>query len=67
MTNYPVEMIIYIMDSSIDYENRLNPISKYINEINKWLDFENRKETQISISDIDFEDDQHYYINSINK
>ena len=67
MINYPVEMIIYIMDSSIDYENRLNPISKYINEINKWLDFENRKETQISISDIDFEDDQHYYINSINK
>ena len=60
-------MIIYIMDSSIDYEYRLNPISKYINEINKWLDFENRKETQISISDIDFEDDQHYYFNSINK
>ena len=55
------------MDSSIDYENRLNPISKYINEINKWLDFENRKETQITYSDVEFEDDQHYYLNSIKK
>ena len=67
MKNNPVEMIIYLMDSSIDYENRLNPISKYINEINKWLDFENRKETQITYSDVEFEDDQHYYLNSIKK
>ena len=67
MINNPVEMIIYLMDSSIDYENRKNPISKYMNEINKWLDFENRKETQISFSEVEFEDDQHYYLNSINK
>jgi len=67
MIKNPVEMIIYLMDSSINYEDRKNPISKYMNEINKWLDFENRKETQISLSDVEFEDDQHYYFNSINK
>ena len=59
---YPIEMIIYFLDSSIDYKNRYNPTSIYINSLNRWLDLDLKKESQIFISPFEFSNDENLII-----
>ena len=55
----PIEMIVYFLDTAIDYESRKKPISLFINMINKWLDFSFVKETAIYISPVTFTNDEN--------
>jgi len=59
---YPIEMIIYFLDSSIDYKNRYNPTSIYINSLNRWLDLDLKKESQIFLSPFEFSNDENLII-----
>ena len=59
---YPIEMIIYFLDSSIDYKNRYNPTSIYFNSLNRWLDLDLKKESQIFLSPFEFSNDENLII-----
>ena len=61
-SNYPIEMIIYFMDTGIDYKIKNNPTSLYINSINRWLEYSIKKETQIFFSPFVFDDDENLFI-----
>ena len=58
----PIEMIVYFLDTAIDYESRKKPISLFINMINKWLDFSFVKETAIYISPVTFSNDENIIV-----
>ena len=58
----PIEMIVYFLDTAIDYESRTKPISLFINMINKWLDFSFVKETAIYISPVTFSNDENIIV-----
>ena len=58
----PIEMIVYFLDTAIDYESRKKPISLFINMINKWLDFSFVKETAIYISPVTFTNDENIIV-----
>ena len=47
MAQNPIEMILYYIDTSVDYESRDKTITHHIRMLNKWLDFNIKKETQM--------------------
>lgn len=63
-SKYPIEMIIYFMDTGIDYKLKNNPISLYINSVNRWLEYSIKKETQVFFSPFEFDDDENLFISN---
>jgi len=67
MAQNPIEMILYYIDTSIDYESRDKTITQHIRMLNKWLDFNIKKETQVFISSLYFENDENIIVSSPKK
>ena len=67
MEDNPIEMVIYFLDSGIDYQNRTNPLPLYINYINRGLDEYFEKTTEIFLSTIEFNNDESLLFNKENK
>ena len=67
MQTDPIEMVIYFLDTGIDYKNRSNPLPLYINYINKGLDLYFLKTTEIFLSKIEFSNDDNLIFNKENK
>ena len=67
MQDNPIEMIIYFLDSRIDYQNRTNTLPLYINYINRGLDEYFEKTTEIFLSKIEFINDESLLFNKENK
>ena len=59
MQNHPIEMAIYFIDTAIHYKDRENPLPSYINYICKGLDLNFVKTSEISISTIEFTNDEN--------
>ena len=64
MVRNPIEMILYYIDTSVDYESRDKTITHHIRMLNKWLDFNIKKETQVFISPLYFENDENIIISA---
>ena len=64
MQNTPIEMVIYFLDTGIDYKDRDNPLPIYINYINRGLDLYFSKTTEIFLSTIEFVHDENIIINN---
>ena len=64
MQKNPIEMVIYFLDTGIDYQNRKNPLPLYINYINKGLDLYFVKTTELFFSTIEFTNDENLMINN---
>jgi hypothetical protein len=67
MAENPIEMILYYIDTSIDYESRDKTITHHIRMLNKWLDFNIKKETQVFISPLYYENDENIIISDPKK
>ena len=67
MQTNPIEMVIYFLDTGIDYQNRNYPLPLYINYINKGLDLYFEKTTEIFLSKIEFKNDDNLIFNKENK
>ena len=67
MVRNPIEMILYYIDTSVDYESRDKTITHHIRMLNKWLDFNIKKETQVFISPLYFENDENIIISDPKK
>ena len=59
MQNHPIEMAIYFIDTAIHYKDRENLLPSYINYICKGLDLNFVKTSEISISTIEFTNDEN--------
>ncbi len=59
MQNNKIEMAIYFLDTAIHYKNRSNPLPHYINYLVKGLDINFIKTTEISLSTIEFTNDEN--------
>ena len=66
MQDNPIEMVIYFLDSGIDYQNRFNPLPLYINYINRGLDEYFEKTTEIFLSKIEFNNDESLFFHKDN-
>ena len=64
MQNNKIEMAIYFLDTAIHYKNRSNPLPHYINYIVKGLDINFIKTTEISISTIEFTNDDNFFFSN---
>ena len=62
LINNPLEMSIYFMDTSFDYQNRKNFISKNLNYIFKNIDLNFAKYTKIFISSLEYSTDENLII-----
>jgi len=60
------DFVLYFVDTSIDYENRKNPLPKYINYLYKNLDIDFVKYFQILISSLQFYNDENIIIENSN-
>jgi hypothetical protein len=67
MARNPIEMILYYIDTSIDYESRDKTITHHIRMLNKWLDFNIKKETQVFISPLYYENDENIIVSAPKK
>ena len=67
MARNPIEMILYYIDTSIDYESRDRTITHHIRMLNKWLDFNIKKETQVFISPLYYQNDENIIISDPKK
>jgi hypothetical protein len=67
MQDNPIEMVIYFLDSGIDYQNKSNPLPLYINYINRGLDEYFEKTTEIFLSIIEFINDESLFFHKENK
>jgi len=63
MQKNPIEMVIFFLDTGIDYQNRKNPLPIYINYINKGLDLYFVKTTELFFSSVEFTNDENLMIN----
>ena len=63
LSNYNIQMSIYFLDTSVDYQNHLNPINKYINNLYQDIDIYVEKVKEILIAKIEFSDDNNLIIN----
>ena len=66
MDKNPIDMVIYFLDSGIDYKNRTTPLPLYINYITRGLDLYFEKTTEIFLSTIEFTNDENLFINNGN-
>ena len=64
MSNKPIEMSIYFLDTAIHYQNRTKPLPIYINYLTKSIDLNFEKHSEISISTIEFTDDENLFFNN---
>ena len=64
MQSRPIEMAIYFIDTAIHYQNRSNPLPPYINYVKKGLDLNFIKTTEISISTIEFTNDENLFFDN---
>jgi len=62
MEKHRFDFALYFMDTSIDYENRRNPLRKYINYQYKNLDIDFIKYFQVFISSLQFYNDENIII-----
>ena len=62
LINNPLEMSIYFMDTSFDYQNRKQFISQNLNYIFKNIDFNFAKYTKIFISSLEYSTDENLII-----
>ena len=67
MQDNPIEMVIYFLDSGIDYQNRFNPLPLYINYITRGIDEYFEKTTEIFLSKIEFNNDESLFFHKENK
>ena len=63
LSNYSVQMSIYFLDTSVDYQNHLKPINKYVNNLYQDIDIYFEKIKDILIAKIEFSDDNNLIIN----
>ena len=64
MQSRPIEMAVYFIDTAIHYQNRTNPLPPYINYVKKGLDLNFIKTTEISISTIEFTNDENLFFDN---
>ena len=62
LINNPLEMSIYFMDTSFDYQNRKQFISQNLNYIFKNIDFNFAKYTKLFISSLEYSTDENLII-----
>ena len=62
MSNKPIEMSIYFLDTAIHYQNRTKPLPIYINYLTKSIDFNFEKHSEILLSNIEFTNDENLLI-----
>ncbi len=66
MQSTPIEMVIYFIDTAMDYQNRTSPLPPYINYVKKGLNLNFIKTTEISISTIKFTNDENLFFENSN-
>jgi hypothetical protein len=54
-----LEMIIYFIDTGINYKNRTKPLPSFVNYLTRCLDLFIVKQSEISISSIEFSNDEN--------
>lgn len=59
MSEKPLEMAVFFLDSAIDYENRKEAIPSFINYSIKVIDFDFVKTTELFISSLEFKNDDN--------
>ena len=62
LNNTPLDISIFYTDTTIDYENRKNPLPPYLNYNYKGIDLTFFKKTTISISSLQFISDDNIFI-----
>ncbi len=66
MQKKPIEMVIFFLDTGIDYQSRKKPLPIFINYINKGLDLYFLKTTELFFSKVEFTNDENLMINGGN-
>ena len=64
MSENPLIMSFFFVDTAIDYENRYKPLPNYINYITKDIDVNYIKKSEIFLSSLEFANDEKFFFNS---
>ena len=61
MSEFPIEMAVFWLDTAINYENRKNSMPSFINYSYKTLDYDFIKTTTLYLSGLEFKNDENLF------